>query len=196
MQSVSELLLIPELQDYEVRNLLPFVYVSPAEQNEPFYWRELISKAKHEISARTDVRYAEDPKREKQLDPVYTQLRYKYNFRDLLQAGFSLRRPTGGDAKALQYGGYVQLKKIRFLETLVLGNFQAQFGQGLVCAYPFHTGKSGYVLTAASTPEGLRKYSSVDGEGLHGVGATLRWHKADISTWYSLTKTIQARLVL
>ena len=185
MESLSELRLIPELKDYEVRNLQPFVYAGKAEKDEPLYIREVFSKARHEIMLRTDGRYMEDPFRDKQTDPVYAQLKYNFNYHNRVQAGLSLRRPTGGGASSLLYGGYLQLKKIKCIETLVAGNFQVQFGQGLVSAYPFHTGKSFYVLNAASSPEGLRKYSTPDGGGMTGAGATLRFGKTDVSAWYS-----------
>ncbi len=198
MHSVSELRLIKELKSYDIRNLLPFVYALPQETNDNIYWREVFVKAKHQVLARTDARYIEDPHRDKQHDPVYAQLRYKFNYHNLVQASFTLRRPTGAPARDLQYGGYIQLKRlplsrqqradIPLLETLVLGNFDAQFGQGLVAAYTFHTGKNAYAANAATAPEGLRKYASTDGNALHGIGATLKWKKADLSAWYSITK--------
>ena len=90
--------------------------------------------------------------------------------------GVQLRRPAGGFARDLQYGAYLQLNDITpHLHTLVAGNFQASFGQGLVLAPVFHAGKSRYVTSVGQQREGLRYYSSVDGQGLHGAGATLRW---------------------
>ena len=188
MQSLSELRLVSGLQDYEIRDLLPFVCVKPVKNTEPVYWREMFRFARHEITARTDARYVEEPHRNGQLDPVYTQLRYKAGYKDKWQAAFTLRRPTGGNAAALQYGGYVQLGAIKHLRTLVLGNYQVQFGQGLVAASPFHAGRSAYMQHASSLTEGVRKYSSVDGKGLHGIAATVGFNKVDASAWYSLTK--------
>ena len=110
MENLSELRLIPELKDYEVRNLLPFVYAGEKDKDEPIYWREVFSKAKHELLARADGRYLEEPQRDKQKDPVYTQFRYKFSSNNLLQAGITLRRPTGTGAEGLMYGGYVKGK--------------------------------------------------------------------------------------
>ena len=106
--------------------------------------------------------------------------------------GVQLRRPAGGFARDLQYGAYLQLNNITpHLHTLVAGNFQASFGQGLVLAPVFHAGKSMYVTSVGQQREGLRYYSSVDGEGLHGAGATLRWEwnkttRLDVSALYSM----------
>ena len=106
--------------------------------------------------------------------------------------GVQLRRPAGGSARDLQYGAYLRLNDITpHLHTLVAGNFQASFGQGLVLAPVFHAGKSMYVTSVGQQREGLRYYSSVDGQGLHGAGATLRWEwnkttRLDVSALYSM----------
>lgn len=189
MVSVAELQLVAGLSEWDIRDLLPFVYVASAEQRQPFYWREVFTRAKHEINTRVDARYVEDPKREKQADPVYTRLRYTFRYQDQVQAGWTLQRPTGGSARQLLYGGYVQLKDIHRLKALVLGNYQAQFGQGLVAAYPFHPGKAAYVSHMMNLPYGLRKYSSVSETGLHGAGVSMQAHRMlDVSAWYSLTR--------
>ena len=127
-------------------------------------------------------------------DPMYVQTRYRFDYQRRVTFGAQLRRPVGGLSKDLQYGGFLQLRDIApHLHTLVAGNFQASFGQGLVLAPAFHAGKSVYVQSAGQQSNGLRYYSSVDGEGLHGAGTTLRWEwnkatRLDISALYSLQK--------
>ncbi len=189
MQDVAELQLIPCLQDYDIRNLRAFVYVAPVEVSSRLNPHEVFRYAKHEITARIDVRNAENYTG----DPVFVQTRYKFNYRNRVQFGLNLRRPTGGQAADLEYGGYIQLNDIGCVRTVVAGNFQASFGQGLVLADAFHTGKSAYVLNAGNQADGLRKYSSVDGNGLHGAGTTLAWKTGNVhidwSALYSLQKT-------
>lgn len=183
-QSLYELQLLPELQDYEVRDLLPFVKVEPSDNKEPIYPREVFRFARHELLARTDVRNIEAYDG----DPVFAQLRYRFNYRNQYQAGLTIRRAPGEPARAMQYGAYIELHDLWRFRTIVAGNFQAQFGQGLVVATPFHMGKSTYVLNAGFEREGLRKYSSPDGESFHGVGATIRAHEyVDVSVFYSMT---------
>lgn len=184
MQSLNELQLIEGLHDYDVRNLSCFFVAQPIQKEEKIYAKEVFYNAKHDILGQVDVRNAESFT----TDPVYAQAKYKFNYRNQVQFGFTLRRPTGAPAKELQYGGYIQINNIKCLKTLVLGNFQASFGQGLVVSTPFHNGKSTYVTQLENTQEGLKKYSSVDGQGLHGVGVTMRWGIVNVSTWYSLTK--------
>ena len=194
-ESLYELRLIPELADYEIRDLLPFVYINRDALNsetintDALYAKEIFAKAHHELLTRIDARNIEAYEG---TDPIYTQFRYRFDFRRRVTFGVQLRRPAGGFARDLQYGAYLQLNDITpHLHTLVAGNFQASFGQGLVLAPVFHAGKSMYVTSVGQQREGLRYYSSVDGEGLHGAGATLRWKwnkttRLDVSALYSM----------
>ena len=197
-ESLYELRLIPELADYEIRDLLPFVYINRAALNseaintDALYAKEIFAKAHHELLTRIDARNIEAYEG---TDPIYTQFRYRFDFRRRVTFGVQLRRPAGGFARDLQYGAYLQLNDITpHLHTLVAGNFQASFGQGLVLAPVFHAGKSMYVTSVGQQREGLRYYSSVDGEGLHGAGATLRWEwnkttRLDVSALYSMRRS-------
>ena len=194
-ESLYELRLIPELADYEIRDLLPFVYINRDALNsetintDALYAKEIFAKAHHELLTRIDARNIEAYEG---TDPIYTQFRYRFDFRRRVTFGVQLRRPAGGFARDLQYGAYLQLNDITpHLHTLVAGNFQASFGQGLVLAPVFHSGKSMYVTSVGQQREGLRYYSSVDGQGLHGAGATLRWEwnkttRLDVSALYSM----------
>ena len=196
-ESLYELRLIPELADYEIRDLLPFVYINRAALNsetintDALYAKEIFAKAHHELLTRIDARNIEAYEG---TDPIYTQFRYRFDFRRRVTFGVQLRRPAGGFARDLQYGAYLQLNDITpHLHTLVAGNFQASFGQGLVLAPVFHSGKSMYVTSVGQQREGLRYYSSVDGQGLHGAGATLRWEwnkttRLDVSALYSMRR--------
>ena len=190
-----ELRLIPSLADYEIRDLLPFVKISNVQSpisNNKMYAREVFAFARHEIITRVDARNIESFEG---TDPVYIQTRYRFDYQRKVIFGVQLRRPAGGHAQDLQYGAYLQLRDITpHLHTLVAGNFQASFGQGLVLAPVFHSGKSMYIQSIGQTTEGLRYYSSVDGEGLHGAGATIRHSfnahtRLDVSALYSLKHT-------
>lgn len=189
-ESLYELRLIASLSDFEIRDLLPFVRVSERAQDNNMYAREVFEHANHELIARVDARNIEDFEG---TDPMYVQTRYRFDYKRRVVFGAQLRRPTGGMAQDLQYGAYLQLNDIGHLHTLVAGNFQASFGQGLVFAQPFHAGKSMYVASAGQQRNGLRYYSSVDGNGLHGAGGTFRWNwgkatRLDVSALYSMRR--------
>lgn len=197
-KEIYELQLIDCLKDYEIRNLLPFVRVDSLEVQEfrssggkKMYFREVFHYAKHEMTLRMDARNIEDFDG----DPMYGQLRYRFNYQNRVQAGVTTMMATGDGRLAMSdrwdYGGYVQLKDIGPMKTIVVGNYQANFGYGLVVGSPLKRGKSAYIQSTATTDEGLKKYSSVGDSYnyFHGVGATARvssW--ADVSAFYSLRK--------
>ena len=194
-KEIYELQLIDCLKDYEIRNLLPFVEVKGERlkaKGKDMYFREVFHYAKHEMTLRMDARNIEDFEG----DPMYGKLRYRFNYKNRVQAGVSVLRRQGDEAirqegERWDYGGYIQLKDIGPMKTVVAGNYQASFGYGLVVGSPFKRGKSAYIQSTATTDEGLKKYSSVGNSYnyFHGVGATARvssW--ADVSAFYSLRK--------
>ena len=186
-QGIYELQLIDCLKDYDIRNLLPFVYVGEVKEGEKMYFREVMQHANHEITLRVDARNIEDF----ETDPMYGKVRYRFNYQNRLQAGITVGRSTGVAWQDIDYGAYLQLNDIGVMKSIVAGNYQASYGYGLVVGSPFKRGKTAYIQSTASSEEGLKKFTSV-GDGysyFHGVGArasVCRW--ADVSAWYSLRK--------
>ena len=194
-RELYELQLIDCLKDYEIRNLLPFVEVRGdslgvqefrSSGGKKMYFREVFHYAKHEMTLRVDARNVEDFDG----DPMYGKLRYRFNYQNRVQVGVTLDRATGVPWEKVNYGGYIQLKDIGPMKSVVLGNYQANFGYGLVVGSPFKRGKSAYIQSTATTDEGLKKFSSVGDSYnyFHGVGATARVKWADLSAFYSLRK--------
>ena len=189
-RDIYELQLIDCLKDYEIRNMLPFVYVGEVETEDKIYFREVFRYAHHEITLRADARNIEDYP----LDPMYGKLRYRFNYQNRVQAGLSVtRRANDGSPKPegerWDYGGFIQLRDMGPMQKIVAGNFQANFGYGLVVGSPFKRGKTAYIQSTSKTDEGLKKYTSVGDNYpyFHGIGATAQLsHWADISTFYSL----------
>ena len=194
-REIYELQLIDCLKDYEIRNLLPFVRVDSLGVEkfrgsgvQKLYFREVFHYAKHEMTLRVDARNIEDFEG----DPMYGKLRYRFNYQNRVQAGVTAMMATGDGRLAMgerwDYGGYIQLKDIGPMKTIVAGNYQASFGYGLVIGTPFKRGKSAYIQSTATTDEGLKKFSSIGDSYnyFHGLGATARIKWADVSAFYSL----------
>lgn len=191
-QDIYELQLIDCLKDYEIRNLLPFVEVkgdSLMFKGKDLYFREVFHYGKHEVTLRTDARNIEDYEG----NPMYGKLRYRFNYQNRVQAGVTAMMAAGDGRLAIgdrwDYGGFIELRDIGPMKRIVAGNYQANFGYGLVLGSPFKRGKTVYVQSTATTDEGLKKYSSVGDSYnyFHGVGATARISQwAEVSTLYSL----------
>ena len=184
-QEIYELQLIDCLKDYEIRNLLPFVYVGQIKEEKNMYFREVFHYAKHEITLRTDARNIEDFEG----DPMYGKLRYRFNYQNRVMAGVTISRTPGATWENINYGGFIELRDMGPMKGIVAGNYQANFGYGLVIGSPFKRGKTAYIQSTATTDEGLKKFGSVGDSYnyFHGVGATAKvssW--ADVSAFYSL----------
>ena len=189
-RDIYELQLIDCLKDYEIRNLLPFVYVGEEKEEEKIYFREIFQYANHELTLRTDARNIEDFEG----DPMYGKLRYRFNYQNKVQAGISVTRQVNDgsikqEGKRWDYGGFIELRDIGPMKRIVAGNYQASFGYGLVVGSPFKRGKTAYIQSTSKTDEGVKKYTSVGDSYnyFHGIGATAKvsnW--ADVSAFYSL----------
>ena len=122
LQDIYELQLIDCLHYYDIRNMLPFVCVGQAEK-EKIYFREIFQFGKHEITLRTDARNIEDFTN----DPFYAKLRYRFNYKNRIQAGVTMDRASGAPWQDIHYGGYVQVQDIGPMKNIVAGNFQASY---------------------------------------------------------------------
>ena len=76
-ESIYELRMIPCLEEYEIRNLVPFVCIGASTQDK-MYAREVFAHASHEVIARVDARNIENYTGS---DPVYAQVRYRFDYR-------------------------------------------------------------------------------------------------------------------
>lgn len=125
--------------------------------------------------------------------PVKAYLRYTFGYADRLYFGitaekdageafFRKNNPHGFDF----YSAHLQLNTKGRLKTLTLGDFRADFGQGLVLWSGLSYGKSAMVLNAMRYNAGFRKYGSADeNRFMRGAGATFRVNPFEVSVFYS-----------
>jgi len=182
MKSVYELQLIYGLKDWEIRNLLPFVTVVPANKKDNRTIADLMRYAKHEVDLRVDARNIEDFTG----DPMYASVKYKLNAANRIQAGIVLKRDAGElyNEKS-RYGAYLELCNIWRFQTIVAGDYKANFGLGLIMNSSLPLGKSSNATNLGYTSQGLRKYNGTSDSFLRGAGATLRLGDWRVSGFYS-----------
>lgn len=197
IDDIKELLLISGLKDYEVRNMKPFVVIGEPKK-EILSAKEILQKSNHEVDLRADARSVE----KNATDPFYVNLRYKWTAANRFFAGFSVERdvaePWFYPRKTYgfdHYGGFFQMNNVsHHVQTIVLGDFRAAFGQGLVVnSGRMMTGKSNLLTRKGVLQEGLKKYSGTNEYNFfRGVGATIEWNTKNtdqlISVFYSIKK--------
>lgn len=212
LNTIYELQLIDGLDMTDIRMLLPFVVLGDAEaKRETLKMKDVFKYGKNEVYIRLDrgletkEGYRFVPEEEQQAeeknarkyvgDPFYNHIKYRFRYRDRVAFGVTAEKDAGeqfwGDHNKGYdfYSAHVELKNFGKLKTLVLGDYRANFGQGLVLRTDFSMGKSSYVLQVNPRSSGLKKYTSTDEYNFfRGVGATVKFGGLDITAFYSNKK--------
>lgn len=199
MESIYELKLVDGLYGQDIRNLLPFVFVGKGEkQAPPLKWKNILKYGKQELLVRTDrcvetkEGYKSDPEKQYVGNPFYYSLKYRFRYSNRVLFGLTGEKDAGEQTwgnynKGFDfYSGYLQLNDIGKFKTIVVGDFSACFGQGLVMCTNYGFGKSGMVLNVETRNEGLKKCGSTDEYNfLRGVGGTVKLGKLELTAFYS-----------
>lgn len=213
MVSKKELLGV-EGMDWQTRKFLEdFIYIGKSDKEEDkFYWKDVLKHNKQELLTRVDIPlymksgYADYdretlekyPNRKYYGDPVYHNLRYRFQFRNQLYMGFTAEKDAGEpffskyNKKGYDfYAAYVFLQDIDKLKALAIGNYRVNFGYGLVInTGGFSLGKSGLSGSMNRFGKGISKYSSTgESNYLQGIAATYTLKKRwTLSAFYSFRK--------
>lgn len=158
--------------------LKDFVYVGNSVEKRAFSWKNLWKYNKQEVWMRTDIPlnekagYADIPLGEEEKfaskryygDPYYLNLRYKFQFQQKVYVSLAAEKDAGEPFFSLYnrkgfdfYNASVQLNDFGKLHTLVLGNYKASFGYGLVMNMGFSMGKYTSFSTLNRAGKGLSK---------------------------------------
>lgn len=209
LNTIYEMQLIEGLDMTDIRMLLPFVMLGEAgARKETLRLKDVFKYGKNELYLRLDrgletkEGYRFIPEEEQQAeeknarkyvgDPFYNHIKYRFRYRDRIAFGVTAEKDAGeqfwGDHNKGYdfYSAHVELKNFGKLKTLVLGDYRANFGQGLVLRTDFSMGKSSYVMQVNPRSSGLKKYTSTDEYNFfRGAGATVSLGNLDITGFYS-----------
>lgn len=122
--------------------------------------------------------------------------RYKYNYKNLLQYGFTADKDAGEQFfKGSQKQGFdfyslhVFARKVGIIKSVVLGDFTVNFGQGLIHWQRFAFRKSAAAVSVKRQSEVLQPYSSAGEYNFHrGVGITFEKKNWEASAFGSYRK--------
>jgi hypothetical protein len=182
--SIYELQTIPELTPELIDRLMLFVHVPNTitaqrlmQRPEGYWvtrWERRLEPRRGFTTADSTQRFAGSP------DKIYQRLRIQQP--NLYTVGFTAEKDAGEAWKMNRsqpgfdfLSGHLQVKNLGRIKSFTLGDFQAQFGQGLLLGGGFGLGKGGEtILTARRSTLGFLPYSSVLESGFfRGVGATV-----------------------
>ncbi|MDR1347398.1 MAG: helix-hairpin-helix domain-containing protein [Prevotellaceae bacterium] len=195
MLSKYELALVHGFGDALAESLYPFVtadsdyeYVA---RSDTAKFKEMIGRGRHQIIARTkqllekQAGYKDDATTKFQGSPLSLYARYTYQYADRLKWNITTEKDAG--EKYMDFiSGYVQYDSKKFLKRLIVGDFQAQFGQGLVLWNGFALNKSVGGTTVRKRARGIYGYSSTDeNKYFRGVAANMEFRKFNVSMFVS-----------
>ncbi len=122
--------------------------------------------------------------------PQHFYARYRLSHPKDFQVGFIVEKDAGEKNYLDYYTFHVQLRNKGKLKNLVLGDYQVQFGQGLICSAGYTLGKSSEAIaTSRRSNLGIRPYGSLlEGGYFRGAAATYQLGKIDLTAFYSATK--------
>ncbi|MBN2893103.1 MAG: helix-hairpin-helix domain-containing protein [Bacteroidales bacterium] len=209
-KTIYELQLLESFDNESIKMLLPFITVSAAKTEDKIDFNKVFKYGRHEIFTRTqfnlepmqgynipDSVIQENPDKSRYLgDPMKYYVKYKFHYRDQVQWGITAEKDPGEQffAGAQKngfdyYSAHLQLDRIWKFKRVVIGDFQAQFGEGLALWTGMTMGKSSYVLTMKKKPQGLKKYSSADENlFLRGAGVIMEFGNFTTSAFGSYHK--------
>ena len=190
--SIYELQAVPNFDLTIIRQILPFVVVRNRLSSESIlgaYQRAtehyLVVRSEQVLEqsrAYQENKYVGSPQK------YYT--RYRLNHPKDFSIGFTSEKDPGEKNFADFYTFHAQIKNKGHWKNILLGDYQAQFGQGLICSAGFMAGKGGEpIYTTRRSNLGVRPYNSIiEGNFFRGGTATYQLGLMDLTVIYSNTR--------
>jgi hypothetical protein len=216
----GKLLIIQELQTIDgydlqtIRKIVPYVYINDMLNSNHATFKELFTKGNHVLFLRTltsvplekgftpasDSLLKASPNARYLGDRFKHYARYRYNYGNNLSIGITGEKDAGeqffkGTQKAGFdfYSAHLALRNFGKLKSLVIGDYQAQFGQGLTFSSGMAFGKTADVIAVKRNYLGARPYTSVNENiFMRGAVANVELFKNVQATAFVSTKKIDA----
>lgn len=206
--SKKELLGIEDM-DWQTRLFLEdFIYIGPEEKDNYFSFKRMLKYNKQELTTRVDIPFTqkagyadypesvlmEKPNKKYYGDPLYTNLRYRFEYNKQIYFGLTAEKDAGEPFFRLYnkkgydfYSAYLYINDMGRFSHIAIGNYKASYGYGLVINMGFSMGKTASSSSLRRTGSGISKYTSTgEYNFLQGFSAgyrlTDRWN---ISAFYS-----------
>ena len=172
LRSLFELQAVDDFDLNTIRIITPFITVKPTLQLSAFSLKEFFDDATHDLFIRykRDLQLAEGFQVDPETgvpdyigSPDYIYTRYRLNYKKSFRAGFTLEKDAGESLSKGPdfYSAHAMYSGQTWLRRLVVGDYQALFGQGLTCWNGLAFGKSPFISNVKRNGIGLRpRFSS------------------------------------
>ncbi len=200
--TIYELAGIEGFSYQEIQKWIPYLEVTPAKKNKN-YWTHFFKYAKHQFMIRNGRILDSEPVNEDDFpdstrgSPDHLCFKYQFKTNDWFSFSFSSEKDKeelltwNKDQKGFDfYSGNIQFSHIGIIKKIVIGDFRAQFGEGLILGSSYLQGsgisirKSGNSLQGVSRLSESSFFRGIAGEvGNHTYKGTLfRGHKMELDS--------------
>ncbi len=217
IENTGALISIYELQGIDgfdlesIEKILPYVTVDDKSAYNHFTWNEIKKNAKLEWVSRlqgiaeeqkgyanADSLKASNPKSNNYYlgSPYRIFSRVRLNVLNNFSAAIVADKDageqffSGSNKKGFDfYCGHIAVKNLKYLKALIIGDYQASFGQGLTLWNGFGFGKTSQALAIKRNALGFKPFNSTDeSRFFRGIATSLHYRKLELNLFYSLRK--------
>jgi len=197
LRSIYELQAVEDFDLPTIRSLTWFTTVEPVLSLQNFSMSEFWRESTHDLFIRykrnlqLQEGFLPDPETgipDYAGSPDYLYSRYRLNYKKSFRAGFTLEKDAGESLEKGPdfYSAHAMYSGQTWLRRLVVGDFQALFGQGLTCWNGLAFGKSPFISNVKRNGIGLRPYSSVqEANFFRGGGITVGRKDIELTAFVS-----------
>ncbi len=205
--SIYELQSVDGFDVQTIRTISPYITVSGDIDHAKFSLRDMFKYGKHDIFLRYQQTLEEQEGYAPQDsttsensrfagNPMRLYMRYRFQYSNHVSWGITAEKDQGEEFfKGTQkrgfdfYSAHFFLKNIGHLRALAVGDFQAQFGQGLTFWSGLAFGKTADGTSMKRNATGLKAYTGADENlFLRGVGTTWQVGKFQATGFFSYKK--------
>jgi hypothetical protein len=216
LYSIYELSAIEGLDAKTISRIINYIEIAPVVGKEKFSLKKAFQYGKNRVlmrygqvleeqkgfTAAGEGELEKNPNARYLGSPQIYLLKYKFNYKNLLQFGLTAKKdageaffkgsnPYGFDF----YSAHFFIKSKGFVKSLALGDYQLSYGQGLAMNMSFASQKPDNSVGIFRSPTGLKPYSSANEYNyLRGVAAKLDCKVLDFTLFYSY-KQLDATVV-
>lgn len=200
--SIYELMLVEGLDMTDIRRMLPFVTLTNSnEKDEKIDLKKYLKYGKNEILIRAD--YVPEQKEGYRLQNmgdstgymgsrIYNHLKYRFHYKDKLWLSITAEKDAGEPFFGKLRMGYdytsvsFQFKNRGIIRNVIIGDYQAGFGQGLVLSQAFSRGKSAMTTKVCDLTGGFKRYGSTNEFNFfRGLAISLQQEQTSLHVFFS-----------
>ncbi|MBQ1654996.1 MAG: helix-hairpin-helix domain-containing protein, partial [Bacteroidales bacterium] len=206
-QTIYELAFVEGLDELTMKYLYPFVTVSGEKPKEKTNWKKVFSYGKHTVLDRyqrvlqkkagyniSDSILQINPDKSRYLgSPDKYYLKYNYAYKKKVSYGFTAEKDEGEQffRGAQKYGfdfysAHFQLNDVSIFKKIIVGDYVAQFGQGLTMWTGMSFGKGSGIDGMIKKPRMVDHYSSANESAfMRGEAAVIKLKDFTITEFVS-----------